>query len=139
MLYCSSSVICPLSRFMAVSSYCSNAPVFSCFLQICNCNSSLLISRLLTVSFFYLLFFYPTSFLQIHHTAVHHAVTHDPSIHVHDIILCSIFNYLLEPYSEFPVSHLDEKLSQSLSQRSHQEICISISSQISHNYSFTTN
>jgi len=31
-----SLVICPLSRFMTVSTYCSpDAPIFSCFLQIC--------------------------------------------------------------------------------------------------------
>jgi len=35
------------------------------------CNYYFLISRLLTVSFFYLLFFYPTCFHPIHHTGAH--------------------------------------------------------------------
>ena len=68
---CIHSVICLRNRFMTVSSYCSpNAPVFSCFFSNL-CNSFFLISRLLTISFFYLvlLFFYPISFLLIHHAA----------------------------------------------------------------------
>jgi len=75
-----------------------------CCLQLLSsnlCNSNFLISHLLTASFFYLLFFYPTSFLPIHHAAIHHAITHDPSIYVYGTILCSVFFYLLEPYSEF--------------------------------------
>jgi len=75
---------------MSVSSYCSpNTPVFSYFLQICN--SSSLISHLLTVSFFYLLFFYPTSFLLMYHAAIHHAVTHNPSIYVYGTTVSNIF------------------------------------------------
>jgi len=60
------------------------------------CNSSFLISRLLTVSFFYLLFFYPAPFLPIYHAATHHAVTHDPSIYVCGTILCPVFFCLLQ-------------------------------------------
>jgi len=59
-------------------------------------NSSFLISRLLTVSFFYLLFFYPASFLPIHHAAIHHVVKQDPSIYIYGTLLCSIFFHLLD-------------------------------------------
>jgi len=74
------SVICLWSRFMTVSFLLFSKR--SCLQVISSnlCNSSFLISRLLTVSCFYLLFFYPTSFLPIHHAAIYHAVTHDPSI-----------------------------------------------------------